>query len=242
MDFKEKVVVVTGAGQGLGEAYARAFAHRGAKVALVDLNAENVEQVRTELEAEGHTALDVVCDISKPKVVEKQFSYIAEILGPVDVLVNNAAFHQSNPILETSTDIWQLQIDVNLNGAFYCTKAVLPAMIERKAGKIINISSSAAKFHFPGFAAYSASKAGIISFTHSLSEEVKHHNINVNAVLLGMINTEHTRERIDYDEAVTIPLDEMMQVDDVSDVVLFLASDLSKSIMGAAVDVFGKHA
>ncbi len=75
-----------------------------------------------------------------------------------------------------------------------------------------------------------------------MSEEVKHHNINVNAVLLGMINTEHTRERIDYDEAVTIPLDEMMQVDDVSDVVLFLASDLSKSIMGAAVDVFGKHA
>ena len=114
-------------------------------------------------------------------------------------------------------------------------------MLKNEYGKILNIASAGAKIVFPGFGAYGASKAGIVSFTGILSEEVKLKNINVNAMYLGMVNTEYTRERMDEDAAVVIPLDEMMQPPEVSKVVLFLVSDDASPIKGAAVDVFGNR-
>jgi NAD(P)-dependent dehydrogenase (short-subunit alcohol dehydrogenase family) len=114
-------------------------------------------------------------------------------------------------------------------------------MKEKRYGKIINISSSAAKHYFPGFGAYAASKAGIVSLTHTLSVELKEFDINVNAVYLGMTNTEYTRER-QKEGVAFIPLEEMLQVDEVSQVVLFLASDDAAPMMGSAIDVFGKKA
>ncbi len=114
-------------------------------------------------------------------------------------------------------------------------------MLRQQYGKILNIASAGAKVCFPGFAAYGASKAGIVSFSNILSEEVKHQNINVNAVYLGLTNTEYTRERFNSDAAVTIPLEEMMQPSEVSKVVLFLVSDDAAPIKGAAVDIFGNR-
>jgi NAD(P)-dependent dehydrogenase (short-subunit alcohol dehydrogenase family) len=169
-------------------------------------------------------------------------SEAAERLGTVDVLVNNAALHISKRVVDTSKEEWDRQIGVNLTGTFLCSREVLPYMIERRYGKIINISSSAAKHFFPGFGAYASSKGGIVSFTHTLSEEVKEYGINVNALYLGMTNTEYTRQRIENDPAITIDLKEMLQVEEVSKVVLWFASDEAAPVMGAAVDVFGKKA
>lgn len=242
MRFVDKITVVTGAGQGLGEAYARAFAKEGAQVMLLDLNEANAQKVAADIAAQGGKAKAFGCDIGDAKAVEAVFDAIHKEFDHVDILVNNAAFHKSVPVVDTPTDLWDAQIRVNLNGTFYCTKCVLPKMIERRYGKIVNISSSAAKHFFPGFGAYSASKGGVVSFTNTLSEEVKQYDINVNSVYLGMINTEHTRERADSDAAVTVGLDDMMQVDEVAKVILFLASDDAAPFMGAALEVFKKKA
>jgi NAD(P)-dependent dehydrogenase (short-subunit alcohol dehydrogenase family) len=242
MRFQNKVAIITGAGQGLGAAYAKDFAKEGAKVVLVGQHNDNINNVKAEIEAKGGTAIAYKADISDYKQVEEMVKNTVDTFGTVDILINNAAVHKSVPIVETSPELWNWQINVNLNGTFNCSKAVLPIMMEKRYGKIINIASSAARFFFPGFGAYASSKGGMVSFTHTLSEEVKNYDINVNAIYLGMTNTEHTRARMNTDKAVTIPLEDMMQVDQVSKIILFLASDEAAPIMGSAIDVFGKKA
>ena len=240
MKFEGQCVMVTGAGQGLGAAFAKAFAARGAKVALVGRTLEKLEVVRDGISQAGGTSQAFACDISNEKAVLELMQAVNTLYGPVTILINNAAYHKSTKVVDTSLELWEQQIQTNLTGTFLCSKAVLPSMLERRYGKIVNISSSAAKHFFPGFGAYAASKGGIVSFTHTLSEEVKHQNINVNAIYLGMTNTEHTQERLNEDKAITIPLEAMLSVEDVVPVVLFLASDDSRAIMGAAIDVFGR--
>lgn len=242
MGFEGKVVVITGAGQGLGAGFAKDFAGQGAKVYLLGRTLSKVEKVAAEIKSQGGDACAMGCDVGEQDQVKDCFDRILAENGKVDILVNNAAYHRSLSVLDTSTEEWDKHINSNLNGCFYCIKAVLPGMIARRYGKIINMSSSGAKLFFPGFGAYAASKGGIVSLTQILSEEVKNYGINVNAIYLGMTNTEHTRERIDSDPAVTVKLDEMLQVDEVSKVVCFLASDAAAPIMGAAIDVFGKKA
>lgn len=240
MRFDGKIVVITGAGQGLGAEYAREFAREGAQAVLLGRTLEKVEAVARTIRESGGKALALPCDVSDAEEVGRAFGEILERFGQVDVLVNNAAYHQSVSVAETTVEQWHRHIATNLDGTFYCIKAVLPGMISRRYGKIVNISSAGAKMFFPGFGAYAASKGGIVSLTQILSEEVKEYGINVNAVYLGMTNTEHTRDRFDSDAAITVPLEEMMQVDEVAKVILFLASDEAHPIMGAAIDVFGK--
>lgn len=242
MDFTGKVIVITGAGQGLGAAFAKDFASLGGDVVLLGRTASKVEKIAKEIQAAGGRAWAAGCDVGDSTQVEDCFQQILNRYGKVDVLVNNAAYHRSCTVLETSLEEWKKHLDSNLNGTFYCIKAVLPGMVARRYGKIINMSSSGAKLFFPGFGAYAASKGGIVSLSQILSEEVKDYNINVNSVYLGMTNTEHTRERMDSDGAVTISLDEMLQVEEVAKVIRFLASDDAAPIMGAAIDVFGKKA
>jgi len=242
MRFDDKLVVITGAGQGLGAEFAKEFAAEGAMVILLGRTGAKVEKVAEDIRAKGQKAYAIECDISVPEQVQRSFQEIREQFGTVDALINNAAYYASSSILDTSIEAWKKHIDTNLNGTFYCVKEVLPGMIEKRYGKIINMSSSGAELFFPGFGAYAASKGGIISMSRILSEEVKQYGINVNAIYLGMTNTEKTRERIHSDKAITVELDDMMQVDEVAKVVLFLASDDAKPIMGAAIDVFGKKA
>jgi NAD(P)-dependent dehydrogenase (short-subunit alcohol dehydrogenase family) len=239
--FQDKVAIITGAGRGLGAQYAQDLAGEGAIVAIWDIHAANLEKVRQNIEAKGGRAIPSTTDITDPAQIERTVSEIVHQFGRVDILINNAAFHKSQPVVETSLEDWKMQIDTNLNGTFYCIKAVLPHMLREQYGKILNIASAAAKVYFPGFAAYAASKAGIVSLSNVLSEEVKYQNINVNSIFLGMTNTEYTRERINHDAAVTISLDEMLQPHEVSKVVLFLVSDEASPIKGAAVDVFGNR-
>ncbi|MCC0655837.1 MULTISPECIES: SDR family NAD(P)-dependent oxidoreductase [unclassified Clostridioides] len=240
--FKDKVVVITGGGQGLGAGFALDFAIEGATVVLIGRTKSKLDNVAERIIKSGGKAFVSVCDVSKPEEVEVCFSEVIDKFECVDVLINNVALHKSAPVVDTTIEDWDAQIKTNLSGTFYCTKAVLRTMIDKKYGKIINISSTAAKHFFPGFGAYAASKGGMVSFTQTLSEEVKEYGINVNAIYLGMTNTEYTRKRFDYDDAVTIPLEEMLQVEEVSKVVTFLASDEASPIMGAAIDVCGKKA
>ncbi|NCE63958.1 SDR family oxidoreductase [Pseudoflavonifractor sp. 524-17] len=242
MGFEGKVVVITGAGQGLGAGFAKDFAGQGAKVYLLGRTLSKVEKVAAEIRSQGGDACAMGCDVGDYTQVHDCFQRILEQAGQVDVLVNNAAYYHSSTVMDTSLEDWDRHINSNLNGTFYCIKSVLPGMIQRRYGKIINMSSSGAKLFFPGFGAYAASKGGIVSLTQILSEEVKNYGINVNAIYLGMTNTEQTRARIDTDPAITVKLDEMLQVDEVSKVVCFLASDAAAPIMGAAIDVFGKKA
>ena len=239
--FQDKVAIITGAGRGLGAQYAKDLARERARVAIWGRNSANLIKVKSEIEAEGGQALPATVDITDYTQVEKAVTEIIHQFGKVDILINNAAYHKSQTVVDTSLEDWHRQIDTNLNGSFYCTKAVLPYMLSRQYGKILNIASAGAKVFFPGFAAYGASKAGIVSFSQILSEEVKTKNINVNAIYLGMTNTEYTRERMNDDAAVTIPLDEMMQPPEVSKVVLFLVSDEAAPIKGAAIDVYGNR-
>jgi NAD(P)-dependent dehydrogenase (short-subunit alcohol dehydrogenase family) len=239
--FQDKVAIITGAGRGLGAQYAQDLAREGAIVAIWDIHEANLEKVGRNIESGGGQAIPSTTDITDPAQIERTVSAIVNQFGKVDILINNAAIHKSQPVVETSLEDWKMQIDTNLNGTFYCIKAVLPHMLRQKYGKILNIASAAAKVYFPGFAAYAASKAGIVSLSNVLSEEVKYRNINVNSIFLGMTNTEYTRERMNHDKAVTISLDEMLQPAEVSKVVLFLVSDEASPIKGAAVDVFGNR-
>ena len=239
--FQDKVAIVTGSGRGLGAQFAQDLASEGAVVAIWDIQPANLEKVKQKIETEGGQAIASTTDITDYSQVSNSVAAIIRQFGKVDILINNAAFHKSQPVAGTSIDDWKRQIDTNLNGTFYCIKAVLPYMLERKYGKILNIASAAGKVYFPGFGAYAASKAGIVSLSNVLSEEVKLQNINVNSIYLGMTNTEYTREEINHDAAITISLDEMMQPEEVSKVVLFLVSDEAAPIKGAAVDVFGNR-
>ncbi len=240
--FDGRTVVVTGAGQGLGAEYARRFASEGASVVLAGRTGEKVQAVAAQIMEAGGTALAVPCDVAAEEDVGSLFSLTRKAFGEVDILVNNAAYHVSTPLQDTSFDQWRRQIDTNLTGTFLCCRAVMADMKARRYGKIINISSSAADCYFPGFGAYAASKAGVVSLTRTLSEELKDYSVNVNAINLGMTNTEHTRERMGLDPTVSIPLDAMLQVGEVASVVLFLASDEASSLVGAVIPVLGRKA
>lgn len=240
--FKDKIAVITGAGQGLGAEFAKEFAEEGAQVILLGRTGAKVERVAEEIRSKGLKAYAIQCDVSDNDQVKAAFAEVEEKFGTTDILVNNAAYFKSSTVMDLSIEDWKRHIETNLYGSFFCIKAVLPAMVEKHYGKIINLSSSGAKLFFPGFGGYAASKGGIVSLTQILSEEVKDLGINVNAIYLGMTNTEQTRARQGNDPAITVPLDEMMQVDEVAKIVKFLASDEAAPIMGAAIDVFGKKA
>lgn len=241
MKFLGKVVIITGAGQGLGASHARNFAAEGASVVLVGRTEEKLLKVAEHIEDDGGKALVCTADISIEDQVSGMVSRVLKEFGTVDILINNAAFHRAGLVEETEKDLWDQQININLTGTFICCKAVIPTMKVNSYGKIINITSSAVKHYFSGFGAYAASKAGIESLTNTLNVELRDYNINVNTVCPGMTNTEYTRERKKQGIGF-IPLEEMLQVDDVSRVVMFLCSDDSSSIMGASIDVFGKKA
>jgi NAD(P)-dependent dehydrogenase (short-subunit alcohol dehydrogenase family)/enamine deaminase RidA (YjgF/YER057c/UK114 family) len=195
MSTPSRVAVVTGAGRGIGAATARALADSGLSVVVAARNRDQIEQQAAELAARGHRARAVVCDVTSEASVQTLSREAAE-LGPVAVLVNNAGAAASMPVVRTSLDDWNRLMAVNATGAFLCTRAFLPGMLERRWGRVVNIASTAGLGGGKYLAAYSAAKHALIGLTRSAAAEVAGTGVTVNAVCPGFVDTEMTAETV----------------------------------------------
>jgi len=244
MRFHDRVVIVTGAGSGIGRVIAQRFAGEGAKVAVVDWLPDRADAVTAEIASAGGTALSVHADVSSRPDVDAMVESVASELGPVDVLVNNAAIAEGDAVLQMDEATWDRDVAVVLRSVFLCCKAVLPSMIERHRGAIVNISSVNAMTAL-GNEAYSAAKAGMHNLTQGVAVRYGAHGIRCNAIAPGTIRTPIWQSRIDRDPVVFqrlikwYPLGRVGEPEDIANAAMFLASDDASWITGAVLPVDG---
>lgn len=236
MKFAGRTVLVTGAGRGIGRSVALRFAEEGAKVALVARTEKGLGETAALLEQAGGRALALTADITATGAAEACVARAEAELGPLDILVNNAAVFLWRPFLEVTPEEWDRVIATNLTGAASFCRAVLPGMVARRRGRIVNVASIHGMRGDANVAAHSAAKFGLIGLTQSLAREFREHNIAVNAVCPGTVEN-----RLDETGAAerAAPLAEKLWPRDVARTVLFLASDDAAAITGAALEVYG---
>lgn len=244
MRFESKTVLITGAGQGIGRAYAHEFAKAGAAVVIADLNIEKAQAVAAEILAENGKALAVKVDVSDDKSTAEMVAQAVKAFGTVDVLINNAAVFSTlkmKPFEEIDADEWDFVMGVNARGVFNCVKAVSPFMKKQQSGKIINISSSVVVTGRANYAHYVASKGAVVALTRALATELGEYCINVNAISPHGIVTEVPRDTIRPEQwDAIIAAQTLKRKGDVSDMIgatMFLASDDSKYITGQTLNV-----
>lgn len=240
---------VTGGGQGIGEAISLKLASHGCDVAMMDINAETLEGVRQKIEAMGRRALIFLGDVSDAQRVETVIQQTIEQLGGLDILVNNAGISPKREgrkvkIIEVAEQEWDQVLAINLKGAFNCSKAALPHMIQKKSGKIINISSvtGITGNSSPVGVHYVASKAGVIGLTKAIAHEVAPFGITVNAIAPGVIDSPLRKMSApEVNEAMRreIPLGRFGTSEEVADGVLFLVSDYARYITGEVLTIDG---
>jgi len=252
VSFEGKVAVVTGGRTGVGRATALAFAEAGADVAVCDLKVDDgqLAAVAEEIKKLGRRSLAVQTDVSQKTQVDSFIKKVVDELGTIDILVNNVGIAGSGggPIIEISEDYWDHMMSVNLKSHYLCTQAAGKVMAERKQGSIIGLTSQAAFKSFPGGAAYSIAKAGVVMFTRVVARELAPYNIRVNAIAPSVIKTEFMSPimSIDWEDpqvlqqiSATLPIARVAEPSEIASVVLFLASDASSYITGATILVDG---
>lgn len=241
MSFENKVVIVTGAAQGIGKEIALQFSKEKAYVVLFDVNADCLSQTAQELRQYSNI-LSAVVNVVDLGDVEKNVNKVIDKLKRVDILVNNAGITRDNLVLRLSENDWDKVLAVNLKGAFNCIKAIVKFMVKQRFGRIINISSVVGIMGNPGQINYAASKAALIGMTKSLAKELGSRNITANAIAPGYIQTHMTEaldDKIKKQMLEHIPLGKFGQPLDVARAVLFLASSSADYITGQVLVVDG---
>lgn len=253
MELLGKTALVTGGGRGIGRSCALALARAGAQVVVAARTMTEIQEVAKEIEALGRPALAVSLDVSKTESVEAAFNQVAEKWGGCDILVNNAGIAASAPITKCTEELWLEIIEINLNGVFRCMKAVLPTMIARNWGRIINIASIAGKAGAPYISAYTASKHGVLGLTKSAAQDVATKNITINAICPGYVETDMgeramntiisktgaSKEQARLALEQTTPQRRLFQPEEVAFLTLTLASPLAAGINGQAINICG---
>lgn len=240
------VALVTGAGHGIGRAIAQKLAREGAAVAVHEIDEARGRETLSLLQAEGRPCCLVPADITKPDEVEVAVTQAEAVLGPLTLLVNNAAFTDAGALEGMTLKSWHREIEINLNGTYHCVRAVVPGMKARGGGAIVNISSVNGLRYF-GNPSYSAAKAGVVNLTYSVASEYGRYGIRCNAVCPGSVRTDNEtwtiRQRKDPDVfkklARWYPLGRVAEPEDIAKAVAFLGSEEAAYISGAVLAVDG---
>lgn len=252
MRLKDRVAVVTGGATGLGKCIALRLARDGARLVLASPEAEALEQTAGEIAAQGGAAASLVTDVTSEEQVAALAQFTAAQFGPADILINNAGIQGPTGLVTgISLEEWQQTIAVNLTGAFLCCKWLVPPMLQRRSGKIVNISSIAGKIGYSLRSPYAASKWGLIGLSRTLAKELGPYNIQVNTVCPGPVAGDRMRRVVaaraaetgkstgevqeEYDRQTA--LGRMVQPDDVAAMVAFLASSEADNVTGEAIEV-----
>ncbi len=244
MRLEGKIALVTGAASGIGAATARRLAAEGARVAIADLNEEGARAVAGELDGQA-----VLMDVTDTESVNAAVAQVAEALGPIDVLVNNAGTDLFSFFVKTDPGLWDFVLGVNLRGTLAVTHAVLPGMQERRGGAIVNVASEAGRVGSQGSAVYSAAKAGVIGFTMAIAREAARYKVRVNAVAPGPIETPllnaapivygEVGERLKQGMIDATQLRRAGEPDEVAAAIAFLACEDASYITGQTLNVSG---
>lgn len=246
--FTDRHVIVTGGGGGIGSATCRRFAAEGARVAVLDLDAAAGERVAAAIRESGGQARAFACDITDRASVDAAVAAAEAAFGPVAVLVNNAGWDVFKPFTKTQPADWQRLIAINLTGALHMHHAVLPGMVQRRAGRVVNIASDAARVGSSGEAVYAACKGGLVALSKTLAREHARHGITVNVVCPGPTETAlfegYKQGAGNPDKLVeaftrAIPLGRIGQPEDLPGAILFFASDDAAYVTGQVLSVSG---
>ncbi|MBN2029448.1 3-oxoacyl-[acyl-carrier-protein] reductase [bacterium] len=240
--LKGKVALVTGGMRGIGKAIVMELAQQGSDIVVCDIDLSNADQIRQEIQALNVRSLIVQADISVVSQVDALVEQALKAFGHIDILVNNAGITRDNLLMRMNEEEWDKVIQINLKGAFLCTKKVIRGMMKQREGKIINISSVVGLMGNAGQANYAASKGGLIAFGRSIAKEVASRNIQVNTIAPGYIETEmteHLPQEIKDSFLVDIPAGRPGRPDDIAKVVSFLASPASDYVTGEVICVDG---
>jgi 3-oxoacyl-[acyl-carrier protein] reductase len=245
-DLSRRVVLITGGGQGIGRAYAHAFAEAGAVPVIAEINAAAGERVANEVIWKGYRASALPVDIGDADSVSRLVDAVLEEHGRIDVLVNNASIFSTimmRPFTDIPLDEWDRVMRVNITGTFLMSRAVVPAMKQLGKGRIINVSSAAVTMGRPNYLHYTTSKAAVIGMTRSMAKELGTYGITVNAVLPGATDTEVERATVTPQQKAamlamrSVPREETPE--DLVGTVMFLASDASAFLTGQSLTVDG---
>jgi NAD(P)-dependent dehydrogenase (short-subunit alcohol dehydrogenase family) len=254
MRLEGRITIVTGGGSGIGRSICQHIAKEGGKVVACDIDTDAAETTVESIEKEGGEAATMKADVTRKSEVQRMAAEVRKKHGRIDILVNNAGTDKKGAITELAEETWDMLMSLNLKGVFLCTQAVMPAMIEQRYGRVVNISSMAGKTGEPLTSPYCASKFGVIGFTQSVALEVGRYNVTINAVCPGPVDTELIRKSVEQSAAIKgmspedfmqeffigpTPLGRIAKPGDVAKAVVFLASDDAEFITGSTLNVSG---